>query len=286
LGNIDVALLFLWVLGVFLLSRGRVIPSALCFALGSAIKVSPVFALPIFALRRQWRWLAGYAFGSVAVLVVSVWGVGWQNHVLWAGRVAPALSCGIKTFWNRSLAGFVFALIEPRNLLTDLPGPQGWCLLNKSLSGIGYCAFLFWCWRKSKDSKRLIFEITLLPVLVLLVSPISWSQYYVLAVLPLTFLWLRSREQAGDASKLDLILLAGITLAFGSALPDCLALVLGTPGELLLMGAWVAATMILLWVGMRMDRSCIPGRGTNGLFRAPWEHAAGQTRVPTAFNQG
>jgi hypothetical protein len=257
LGNIDVAVLLLWVLGVFLLHRGRRIPSALCFALGTAIKVSPVFAVPLFALRRQWSWFAWYLTWSVGLLLVSVWGVGWQNQVVWAGQVAPAVSCGLKTFWNRSLAGLALGLNDPHNLLPNLPGPYNLCLFNKALGGICYCAFLFWCWRKRQNSRGLIFELALLPLVVLLISPVTWSHHYVIAVLPLTYLWVRPREEAAVVSKLDLILLASSTLTFGSALPEFIARAFGAPGELFVMGGWVAATVALLWVGMRMYGSCV-----------------------------
>ena len=60
-------------------------------------------------------------------------------------------------------------------------------------------------------------------------------------------------------SKLDLILLTGSTLTLGSALPDYVAGALGPYGQLLVMGAWVAATLALIWVGMRMYESCVPG---------------------------
>jgi hypothetical protein len=258
-GNIDVFLLFLCVLGVLLLRRGRVLPSAFCFALGTAIKVSPVYAVPLLAMRRQWRWLASYGIVSTVLLAVSVWRVGWTNHVVWAGQVAPALSCGIKSFWNRSLASFIFGLGEPQRLLTALPGPPGLCLFNKALSVGCYSAFLTWYWKQRRDSKGLMFEIVLLPLVVLLVSPLSWTYHYVLAVLPLTYLWSRSREQAVAVSKLDLILLTGSTLTLGSALPDYVARALGPSGELLVMGAWVAATVTLVWVGMRMYGSCATG---------------------------
>ncbi len=257
LGNIDVILLFLWALGVLLLDRGRVVPSALCFALGTAIKVNPVLALPLFVLRRQWRWLVSYGVGSAALLGISVWGVGWQNHVVWARQVSPALACGINSFWNRSLAGFVFALNQPQRLLIDLPGPAGWCLFNKVVSAVGYLAFLFWCWRKRRDSRGLVFQMILLPFVVLLVLPINWSHNYVISLVPLTFLWVRSREHAAAISKVDLILLTAATLILGSGVPDYLARAVGPLGELLVMGAWIAAALALIAVGVRLYGSCV-----------------------------
>jgi hypothetical protein len=254
-GNIDVEILFLWVAGIFLLGRQRLLPSALCFALGTAIKITPAFALPLFVMRRQWKWLAWYGICAAAVLGFSVWRVGWENHVLWACQVAPALSGGMKGFYNRSLAGFVFALSGPHTLLQDLPGPKSLRLLNKTLDGACYCAFLFWCWRKRNDAGNFTAEIVLLPVVILLISPLSWPQHYVITVLPLTFLWIRAREPQTGVSNFDLALLAFCTLTFGSALPEFIARALGAPAELLLMAAWVAATVALLWVGVRMPGS-------------------------------
>jgi hypothetical protein len=256
-GNIDVVMLFLWVLGVFLLSRGRVRSSAFWLAFGTMIKLSPIYAIPLFALRRQWRWLAWYGVWSVALLIVSVWGVGWQNLGLWTRQVAPAMACGIKGWGNFSLAGLVLGFYQPQIRFANLAVPAGWCLVNKTLSGICYGAFLLWCWSKRRDSQGLIVELSLLPLVVLLVSPITWMQYYVLAALPLTFLWVRSRDFSMGGSRLHLILLTCSTLILGPPLPEYrIVRALGVPFAVFL---WVAATTAILWVGMRMYGLCVPG---------------------------
>jgi hypothetical protein len=256
-GNIDVVLLFLWVVGVFLLGQGRVAPSALCFALGTAIKVSPVYALPLLALRRQWRWLGWYAVWSVALLLVSGWGAGWQNQLVWTRQVAPLLSNGIKYFENRSLAGFILALGDPHRLLTFLPGPPVGRLFSKALCGLCYAAFLYGCWRKQRDSRGLLFELMLLPLVVLVVSPISWPSHYVVAIFPLVCLWLGLRPQNESESKWDLILLTGGTLMLGARFPEWpLAWAAGAPGQLAIMAAWVTAPLAILWVGMRRYGGC------------------------------
>ena len=63
-GQVNVSILFVWTLGVYLLKRQRPMASALCFALGTVLKISPVVAVPFLALRRQWRWLGGLRDGS------------------------------------------------------------------------------------------------------------------------------------------------------------------------------------------------------------------------------
>jgi hypothetical protein len=256
-GNIEVVIFALWVLGVFLFSRRGVAASAFCFALGSAIKVMPVFAVPLFVMRRQWRWLAWYGAWTVLLLIISVCGLGWQNHAVWAGQVAPVLSCGINSFGNRSLAGLVLGISNPGGLNQFLAAPKNLCWFNKLLSVICYCAFLIACWRKRRGARGLAFETILLPLVVLIVSPISWPQYYVIALLPLIYLWARLRQPESVASRPQTVLLAASTLLVGTALPEYVGRVLGPPGELFVMGAWVAATVGLLWVGMRMYDTCV-----------------------------
>ena len=56
-GQVNVSILFLWTLGVYLLASKKPMASGLCFALGTVLKVAPVVAVPLLALRRQWRWL-------------------------------------------------------------------------------------------------------------------------------------------------------------------------------------------------------------------------------------
>jgi hypothetical protein len=251
-GNIDIAILFIWVLGVYALQRRNEFLSASCFALGTAIKFNPVLAVPLLALQRKWRWLLGYVLVSLSLLALSIGSLGWKNHLVWARQVAPEISRGISNFSNRSLPGFLFALGDARNLHMYPSHLPSWSSLGSVLSAIGYVGFLFWCWRQRKDSKALSFELILLPLIILLFSPYCWTLYYVLAIPILIHMWVRSRAPSANSTNLDLILLTASTMLIGSILPDAAALALGLRFELLLMGGWVAATGALMWVGMSM----------------------------------
>ena len=94
LAKLNVSILFLWTLGVYLLKRQRPMASALCFALGTVLKVSPVVAVPLLALRRQWRWLAAYVAGVVAFTGISIWRLGWQTNLTWLTAIYPSISSG------------------------------------------------------------------------------------------------------------------------------------------------------------------------------------------------
>ena len=251
LGNIDVAILFLWVLGAFASRRRYPTSSALCFALGTAIKFSPIFAVPLLVLRKQWRWVYGYVLISGILLVLSIGILGWHNHVVWATQVSPSISRGLRDFNNRSLPGLILALT---GLHRPAPAAPMWGLLIRTLSAVGYLGFLFWWWRQRKDSQALTLELILLPLVVLLLSPLTWTNHYVLAVPALLYMWVKSGTQPSLVSNLNLVLLTASTMFIGSVLPDSLVLALRLPVELLLDAGWVAATGALLWVGMNMHK--------------------------------
>jgi hypothetical protein len=251
LGNIDVVMVFLWVLGVFLLSRAKIASSAFALALGTFIKLSPIYAVPLFVLRRQWRWLACYTGWCILLSAISVWKLGWHNHVVWVGQVAPALSCGMKSWGNRSLASFVLGFYKASSGFATFPAPKSWCMVNKALSGILYGSFLLQCLRKRDES--LIYHLILLPLVILLVSPLSWMQYFVLAFPPLLILWQHSRTQRWRESRITLIALTCSTIIIGAPLPEYrVVTTIGMQFAMLPLGIWVFATAALLIAGMQI----------------------------------
>jgi len=255
-GQANVTILFLWTLGVYLLKRQRPMSSALCFALGTALKISPVVALPFLALRRQWRWLAAYVAGVGAFTGISIWRLGWQTNLIWLRDIYPCISSGLGNYINRSLAGLVDVLCGPRYFATltdttEWPIPPGLSLFEKGCSLAIGLGFIFWCWRKRKDAKGLIDELILLPLVYLLAAPFSWPHHFVLALLPLTYFWAKARE----ATTRELVALYLSTLALGTELPMYIAAYTGAGSPLLIIVAialWPAATGALIWVGTRM----------------------------------
>ena len=254
-GQANVPILFVWTLGVYLLQRQKPMASALCFALGTVLKVSPLVAVPLLALRRQWRWLAAYVAGVVAFTGASIWTLGWQTNKTWLTAIYPSISSGLGNIANRSFAGLVDALFGPRYFATltdttEWPVPHGLSLFEKACGLAIGLGFIFWCWRKRKVAKGLVDELILLPLVYLLAAPFSWPHHFVLTILPLTYLWARVRE----ATTGELVALYLSTLALGTELPMYIAAYTGAGSPLLIIGAialWPAATCALIWVGTR-----------------------------------
>ena len=255
-GQVNALILFIWTLGVYLLKRQRPLASALCFALGTVLKVSPAVAVPFLALRRQWRWLAAYLMGVVAFTGVSIWRLGAQTNLTWLTAIYPSISSGVGNIYNRSLAGLVDVLCGPPysvppSLHSEWPVPFALSLFEKGCSLAVGLGFLFWCWRKRKDGKGLVDELILLPLVYLLVAPFSWVYHFVFAILPLAYLWAKARE----ATSAELVALCLGTLALGTELPMDIAVYSPVASPYLIMMAialWPVATCAILWVGMRM----------------------------------
>jgi alpha-1,2-mannosyltransferase len=252
MGQVNALVLFLWVAGVYLLDRRQPIASALCFAFGTVIKVAPAIAVPLLALRRQWRWLAAYGVCLIALTGISVWRLGWRNNLTWLTAVYPDISCGVGISENRSLPGLIDALYAPGCVVSShCPVPEGLCLFHKAFAVVVILIFLFWCWEKSKHASGVIDELVVLPLIYLLVAPFSWGHHFLLAVFPLAYLWASSRA----ATDVEMVTLSLSTLALGTDLLHYIADVSPWAKPLLTVLAVAlspAATAAIIWVGMRM----------------------------------
>lgn len=253
-GQVDALVLLLWTLGAYLVHKQQPVWSALSFALATMLKVNPVLVCGVFLIRRQWRWLAAYLLWVGAFLGIGIWRLGWQNHVLWARSVLPIVSCGVPYFASKSLPTLVVNLylrsvpLETANLPSI---PMALCWFNKGLSFVLYGGALFYFWKKSKSAANLVYEVIVLALVTLLISPESFRHHYLLAILPLLYLWMRSRFWTGRSAVLCWVSLASLTLSIGTVFPDSLIVRVRNPGLDLSLSALVpAATMLLVFASI------------------------------------
>lgn len=255
-GQVDALVLLLWVLGVYFVKTRASVASAFCFALATMIKLSPVLAVAIFLLRRQWRWLIAYSLWMGAFLAIGVWQLGWDNHIFWFSRVMPMLSGGVPYFASKSLPSFIADLYLRQVPLDvqNLPAvPLGIALLSKALSLALYLGTLFYLWKKSASSRFLVYELALIPLVILLISPESFRHHYLQAAFPLLYLWVKSRDWGADWSVFHWSALALSTLIIGTVFADYLITALRNPGlDLVLSSLVPAATMVLIYIASTM----------------------------------
>ncbi len=250
-GQVDALLLLLWTLGVYLAHKQQSVWSALSLALATMIKVNPILVCGVFLVRRQWRWLAAYVCWVAVLLGIGTFQLGWQNHRLWAQSVGSIISCGVPYFASHSLPTLIVNIylhsvpLETANLPSI---PMALCWFIRGLGFALYGGTLFYFWKKNKSAANLIYELVVVALLTLLISPESFRHHYLLAILPLLYLWMRSRFWTGRAAALFWAVLAFFTLSIGTDLPDYLVTKLRNPLLDLSLSAIVpAATMLLLY---------------------------------------
>lgn len=240
-GQIDPIILLLWVAGIYLLRQNWPIWSALCFALGTMMKVSPVLVVGLFLLRRQWKWLFGYVAWIALLAGISVWQLGWQNHVLWFTQILPGLSRGVAYYANKAPAALIFEMYLHRVPIVTADDVPSWLVtIVKGISLIAYCGVLFYFWKKNRRPTSLVYELVTLALVAILISPVSWRHHYVLTLIPLIYLWLKPEERGRDT-----VVLAATTLAMGTAFPDYVMVVWPNPALDLLLSSLIPITAVL-----------------------------------------
>jgi alpha-1,2-mannosyltransferase len=243
-GQIDPVTLLCWVGGIYFIKTERPFWSALLFAVGTLVKVSPAIVIALFLLRRQWKWLFGYGASLAGLLALSIWRLGWENHVVFAKQIFPALSCGIATLGNKSLAGFIDDLYLGRVPLEAATVPAWVCLLTKIMGLLLFAAVLFYFWRRNKTSSGLVHELVTVSLVFLLISPVSWRHHYLLALVPLLYLW-----NVAAQSRFRIAVLAFATLAIGTVFPDYVIASVRNPALDIAFASMVpVSSLLLLWV--------------------------------------
>lgn len=262
LGQIGGLILLAWALGVYFIFRKKPVASAFCFALGTLVKVTPILAAGLFALRRQWRWLIAYSAWSGLLLLFSVWRLGWQNHLDWIRNVYPVLSCGIPHLENRSLPGLLTALYFGRAPFNNFPSsvPPLLCGVNKAVAGLFYLGALYFFWKRNKSSSGLPYELLVLAMVALAVSPISWRHHFMLAILPLGYLWGVLPFSPQASSNFEIRVLTVVTLIFGVKAPESGAARVPLL-SVVAVGLWVVAVLLLIWLSFRVYDRCAKGAG-------------------------
>jgi hypothetical protein len=244
-GQIDPFILLFWIAGIYLFESGHTLGSAFLFALGTVVKVSPAIAVALFLLRRQWAWLLSYVSSLIVLVLLSIWRLGWSNHILFVKEVLPKLSCGMALLANRSLPGLIYDIYLRRVPLAMEPSvPAGICTVAKMIGVALLIACMYLLWRRNKTQNIPTSEFMAFALLSLLVSPVSWRHHYLLALLPLIYVW-----NSESIRRFDLAVLTVATLSIGSVLPDYVITAVHKPAlQLLLVSATPMSTLLLLFV--------------------------------------
>lgn len=179
--------------------RDRKVLAGICVGLAGAVKLYPLFLLLYFAFTRRWQGLLAAVMTFIAAngLAAAVLGTGAFRDYF--GVVMPSVAGEFETHWaNLSLSGFWkrLARTEP---IQDWFGPS-YSLVGARILGFGFaivvCGLVAWTsWQTSTtESRDRAWALGLVGMM--LASPIAWSHYCILFLMPLGFLWTRSTPRA------------------------------------------------------------------------------------------
>ncbi len=241
-GQISGVILFLFAAGLWLLVRQRALGSALCFAVATMIKLTPVLVVPVLVIHRRWRWLAAYAVWCAALLGLSVWQTGWGLHAEFLHKALPSMSCGAPVCQNTSVVAFVQEMFLGRVPLSAHPTeviPAGACAVSRWVALGIYLLILGRVWACRRDG-LVVRDVVVIAMLGIAVSPISWWHHSVLDLLPFIYLWgtgVRSRA------------LTALVLVVSTNVVGFVALGVGNPAVQLVFAAIVPGlTIAAAWM--------------------------------------
>jgi hypothetical protein len=211
LGQPNLVLLMLMLLGFWMMQRGWPFAGGGLFALATAIKAFPIAVLPYLVWRRRWKTLSGMLAGLVLLLVVlpapirgfdrninelSTW---YQAMVGSSSEEGFGQRNGQNWSWvNQSIIAVTHRLLRPVEYLSD-PAPQYVNVANLSyraanvvlLVVVGCLGLAFLAAMRPRSQLTPRFEadeIAILFCLMTIASPLARHYYFVWLLFPFTVL--------------------------------------------------------------------------------------------------
>ena len=224
-GQVGGVILFLLTVGVYALARRRMWLSALCYALATLIKLTPVLAVPLLVFYRQWKWLIAYGVSLASLMVFSAWQAGWTTQKQFLKEVLPSISGGAPGFPNLSIVALVqqwFAFPVPFGNSSPLEVGAYAAFVARLLSMAVYLLMIVRCYLRRRESD-VVRELVAMGLLAIVVSPIAWTHHFTTALLPFFYIWCAATR------KIEALLVA-LVIAVGTNFLPILRIYL--PGHL------------------------------------------------------
>ena len=174
------------------------------YSAGLVLGFCALFKLPLlllggyFLIRRNWRILAGGATMAAALLGLSLWLFGLAIHVAWYRVCVEPYMLGVIPAFNvQSIDAFLLRLSTGAALLQDwapMPLPPVSRVVRTILLLAIYGAAIALLWRAGRREPlphvsgalgtRDLTEFSLVLTIALVTSPLAWTHYYLLLLLP------------------------------------------------------------------------------------------------------
>jgi hypothetical protein len=190
-GNLTHFVLLALVAGLLCIDRKRDAWAGVFFAMAAIIKLPLLLFAGYFLARRRWDVIRGYCAILVGVCSISILYAGWNSHVEWYREaVLPFANKGLSAFNVQSIDAFLLRLGDDTRLYDWKPYDVSWefrllrHFFAAALVGLSWLVF-----RRSPEPSNMrtvALELSMVLCVALIISPVSWTHYYLLLLLPLS----------------------------------------------------------------------------------------------------
>ncbi len=218
-GQIEIAVLALWTASILAYEEGLVVFSAIALALATGLKITPIFAVPLFILWKDRRWLLTYA-ASVAALFAAMLAFNGAPTMAACFHYLRAMSASLPSLDNKCISAFVSLLglgFTHRGLsdATRSVASAPLQFVARLTSFVFYAACLFLAWRNRRhaqsSARTQLFAIFIL--VAALTSPQTWRYGYAAALIPFALLWSGALERPVTRTRIALLVIASVAVA-------------------------------------------------------------------------
>jgi hypothetical protein len=190
-GNLTHFVLLLLVAGVLCLDKKRDGWAGFFFAMAAIIKLPLLLFAGYFLARGRWAVVRGYCSTLVGVCSVSLLYAGWSSHVEWYREaILPFANKGLSAFNVQSIDAFLLRLGDDARLYDWRPSEVDWELRLLRHSAAAALLGISWLFCKNSpgrdDMPTVSLELSMVLCVALIISPVSWTHYYLLLLLPLS----------------------------------------------------------------------------------------------------
>ncbi len=191
-GQLNIVIMALVAAAFLLEQRTRSVGAGLAVGTAAAIKLFPAFLLVYFVSTRNIRAIVvgGTAFLALNVVALAV--IGPTEFETYLREVVPSVANYQSSRQNVSLAGFWLRIFDPHpneRVVALIASPFAG---NTFSYGTRFAVVLICFWTatraQSQVDRERAFALAVLGML--LVSPVAWPHYFLIAAVPLAWLWM------------------------------------------------------------------------------------------------
>lgn len=199
------------------LKQGRDWLAGILLGFSGLIKLSFTPSFAYFFIRQKWQVVAGGLLVAGLAVVLSLLLIPLPLNIEWLEKAV--LSTGgnsIAAYNNQSLSGFLARHLIPASDVfswNSLPSDSGFSMTLRVLNALFFLpivAIILVGWKTSRTTMDSILEFLIVLVCSILTSPVSWTHYYMLLLIPVA---LYIKELTLETHKFWLNLLFGCSLA-------------------------------------------------------------------------